>query len=48
MKHILLSALLMSSMIPVASATDGVLNRKNLSFDTADKLAQNVLLVCQR
>ena len=48
MKRILLSALLVGSMVPVASATDGVLNQKNLSFYIADKLAQNVLLVCAR
>lgn len=48
MKRILLSALLTGGMIPVAGATDGELNQKNLSFDTAGKLAQNVLLVCAR
>ncbi|EJM4070227.1 heme-binding protein, partial [Salmonella enterica] len=48
MKRILLSTLLMGCMVPVASATDGVLSQKNLSFNIADKLAQNVLLVCAR
>lgn len=48
MKRILLSALLMGCMVPVASATDGVLIQKNLSFNIADKLAQNILLVCAR
>ncbi|ECI0980990.1 heme-binding protein, partial [Salmonella enterica subsp. enterica serovar Newport] len=48
MKRILSGALLMGCIVPIASATDVVLSQKNLSFHIADKLAQNVLLVCAR